>query len=63
MKKIGALVFALLFVLPATADAVGQVTPSPDNRVQCGDVVVRLGDVQGPRLPGKVLYPTCPPVR
>lgn len=63
MKKITALIFALLFVLPATADAAVQVTPSPDNRIQCRDVVVRLGDVQGPRLPGQVLYPTCPPVR
>lgn len=58
MKKFVALIFVLLLVLPATADAATQ--PGPNTYVVCGDVLVRLGDVQGPRLPGQVLYPTCP---
>lgn len=61
MNRFTALVFALMFVLPATADAATQ--PGPDILVPCGDTVVHLGDVQGPRLPGQVLYPTCPTVR
>jgi hypothetical protein len=61
MKKIIAPIFALLLVLPATADAAP--VPGPDTVVPCGDTSVRLGDVQGPRLPGQVLYPTCPSVR
>lgn len=61
MKKFAAPIFALLLVLPATADAATQ--PGPNTYVVCGDALVRLGDVQGPRLPGQVLYPTCPSVR
>jgi hypothetical protein len=61
MKKFVAPIFALLLILPATADAATH--PPESEYVSCGDAFVRLGDVQGPRLPGQVLYPTCPPVR
>lgn len=53
--SVTALLLSALFVFAAQpADA-----PAPET--YCGIEKPALEDVQGPRLPGQVLYPTWPP--